>query len=275
MRADGIERGGRVLAAGDDLEILVPFEEVLKPLQDDGMVVGEHDSDSHTPKRYTIEPVSGTPVPRARPVRLTPQHGAAPYTRWMEPLSDEELIAQYRLAPASDRSRSLIEELFRRHQTRVAAWCYRLTGDRTQAADLAQEVFVKAYANLDTFRSDSKFTTWLYVIARNRWRDELRTRAARPRELPEEAGVDEQPATENAALAALDARDARAVVRRLMDEALDETEKRVMTLHYGHGLRLDAITATLALTNASGAKAYVVSARRKLKAAVEQWNAKS
>lgn len=192
----------------------------------------------------------------------------------MESLSDEELIAQYRLAPASDRSRAFLEELFRRHQTRVAAWCYRLTGDRSQAADLAQEVFARAYASLDGFRSDSKFTTWLYVVARNKWRDELRARSARPREAPEDA-MDDEPAADNAALAALDARDARTVVQRLMNEALDETEKLVMTLHYGHGLRLDAITATLKLRNVSGAKAYVVSARRKLKTAVERWNAKS
>ncbi|PYQ83472.1 MAG: hypothetical protein DMG03_13540 [Acidobacteria bacterium] len=59
----------------------------------------------------------------------------------MDVLSDEQLIAQYRLAPAAERSRPLVEELFRRHQSRVVAWCYRLTGDRTQAADLAQEVF--------------------------------------------------------------------------------------------------------------------------------------
>jgi RNA polymerase sigma-70 factor, ECF subfamily len=193
----------------------------------------------------------------------------------MESLSDEELIAQYRLAPSSERSRSFLEELFRRHQTRVAAWCYRMTGDRTRAADLAQDVFIKAYANLDTFRSDSKFTTWLYVIARNRWRDDLRARDARPREAPQEAGADLEPATVNDALAALDARDARTVVQQLMNEVLDDREKQVMTLHYGHGMTLDAITAGLGLTNASGAKAYVVNARRKLKAAVERWNAKS
>jgi RNA polymerase sigma-70 factor (ECF subfamily) len=193
----------------------------------------------------------------------------------MTSLSDEELIAQYRLAPASDRSRNLLDELFRRHQTRVAAWCYRLTGDRTQAADLAQEVFAKAYASLDRFRADSKFTTWLYVIARNRWRDELRAREARPREAPEDAAGDAEPWSENAALTALDARDARVVVRELMSAALDETEQRVMALHYAHGLRLDAITAALGLTNQSGAKAYIVSARRKLKTAVERWSTKS
>jgi RNA polymerase sigma-70 factor (ECF subfamily) len=192
----------------------------------------------------------------------------------MDALSDEELIARYRLAPASDPSRHFIEELFRRHQRRVVAWCYRLTGDRTNAVDLAQDVFVKAYASLDTFRADSKFTTWLYVIARNRWRDELRARQTRPKESTETGMFDEEPFTGNDALSALEARDARVLVRRLMDETLDETEKRVMTLHYGHDMRLDAITAALGLTNASGAKAYIVSARRKLNGAVKRWKNK-
>jgi RNA polymerase sigma-70 factor (ECF subfamily) len=189
----------------------------------------------------------------------------------MEALSDEELIARYRLAPGSDRSRPFVEELFRRHQARVVAWCLRLTGDRTQAVDLAQDVFVRAYASLDTFRSDAKFTTWLYIIARNRWRDDLRARQSRPREAPEAAMFDEEPSADNDALAALQASDARALVRRLMDETLDATEKRVMTLHYGHEMRLDAITIALGLTNASGAKAYIVSARRKLNKAIEKW----
>jgi len=60
-----------------------------------------------------------------------------------------------------------------------------------------------------------------------------------------------------------------------MDRRLDETEKQVTTLHYGHDVRLDAITVALGLTNASGAKAYIVSAKRKLNAAVRRWNAKS
>jgi RNA polymerase sigma-70 factor, ECF subfamily len=193
----------------------------------------------------------------------------------MESLSDEELIAQYRLAPHAERSRPYLETLFRRHQTRLAAWCYRFTGDRTSAADLAQDIFVKAYASLESFRSDSKFTTWLYVIARNRWRDELRARQARPREAPEEAMGLAEPSSENGGLASLEARDARVVVHKLMDESLDDLEKRVMTLHYGHDMRLDAITSALGLTNASGAKAYIVSARRKLSAAVRRWNVKS
>jgi len=192
----------------------------------------------------------------------------------MDALSDEELVAQYRLAPAAERSRRILDELFGRHRAQVIAWCHRLTADRTRAADLAQDVFVKAYSNLDRFRSDSKFTTWLYVITRNRCRDEYRARAARPREAPEEAMAD-TPSPGNEAWAALEAADARTLVRAMMDEALDEMEKRVMTLHYGHDMTLDAITAALGLTNTSGAKAYIVSAKRKLNAAVKRWNAKS
>jgi RNA polymerase sigma-70 factor (ECF subfamily) len=192
----------------------------------------------------------------------------------MDALSDEALIAQYRLEPASDRSRQLLDELFRRHRARVVAWCYRLTGDRDRAPDLAQEVFIKAYSGLHTFRRDSKFTTWLYSIARNRCHDETRARAARRQEVPDDATI-ELPSELNEALAALDARDAGNAVHALMNDVLDETEKRVMTLHYGHDMRLDAITTALGLTNASGAKAYIVSAKRKLNAAVGGWKTKS
>jgi hypothetical protein len=51
----------------------------------------------------------------------------------------------------------------------------------------------------------------------------------------------------------------------IVDETLTTMEKRVMALHYGHELTLDAITRACHLSNASGAKAYIVNAKRKLK----------
>ena len=191
----------------------------------------------------------------------------------MEVLSDEELIARYRVAPASEGSHQLVDELFRRHRARVIAWCRRLSGNRDLAPDLAQDVFVKAYSSLHTFRHDSKFTTWLYVIARNCCRDEARARSAARREAP--GAFDPVAAELNAALVALDARDARHTVQTLMQDVLTETEQRVMTLHYGLEMELDAVTAALGLTNASGAKAFIVSAKRKLNAAVARWKTKS
>ncbi|HKE88544.1 MAG TPA: RNA polymerase sigma factor [Vicinamibacterales bacterium] len=191
----------------------------------------------------------------------------------MEVLSDEELIARYRLAPSSEDSRQFIDELFRRHRTRVIGWCHRLSGNRDLAPDLAQDVFIKAYSSLHTFRQDSRFTTWLYVIARNRCHDEARARSAARREAPD--AFDPVTAELNAALAALDARDARTTVQTLMKEVLNETEQRVMTLHYGLEMELGAITTALGLTNTSGAKAFIVSAKRKLNVAVRRWKMKS
>jgi RNA polymerase sigma-70 factor (ECF subfamily) len=185
--------------------------------------------------------------------------------------TDEELINRCRLAPDATKSRQLIDELWRRHHDRVVAWCGRLTGDRDLAPDLAQDVFMRAYSALDTFRRGAKFTTWLYVIARNRCLDEQRARAAGAREASTDAALYIS-CDWNRGVAALDARDARIVVRGLMDAVLDETEKRVMILHYGHDVPVDTITAALGLSNASGAKAFIVSARRKLTRAVRRWN---
>jgi len=63
-------------------------------------------------------------------------------------------------------------------------------------------------------------------------------------------------------------------MRTLIEETLDETEKRVMVMRYSEEISLEAITRVLGLTNASGARAYVVSARRKLDSAVQRWKAR-
>jgi tRNA A37 threonylcarbamoyladenosine dehydratase len=55
---------------------------------------------------------------------------------------------------------------------------------------------------------------------------------------------------------------------RFIVDTLDSTEAKVMMLHYGQELPLNTVSRMLGLTNKSGAKAYVVSARRKLDAAV-------
>jgi DNA-directed RNA polymerase specialized sigma24 family protein len=92
--------------------------------------------------------------------------------------------------------------------------------------------------------------------------------------VPPEA-IDAEPWTENEALQTLSAQDRRRFVRQVMDDVLDEVEKKVMTLHYGHGISLRAITAALGLTNRSGAKAYIVNARRKLNIVTTRWTTKS
>src|SRR5436309_14672871 len=94
-------------------------------------------------------------------------------------LSDEDLIAAYREGFVVGREEAA-DELFRRHQTRIARWCCRYTRDREAALDLAQDIFLRAYRNLDSYRGECKFSTWLYVIARNQCLTALQKQASEP-----------------------------------------------------------------------------------------------
>lgn len=71
------------------------------------------------------------------------------------------------------------EELVRRYQRPIAAYVYRMVGDYDVALDLTQEVFIKVYASLARYRSEFKFSTWIYKIAHNAAIDHLRRHATR------------------------------------------------------------------------------------------------
>jgi RNA polymerase sigma-70 factor (ECF subfamily) len=57
--------------------------------------------------------------------------------------------------------------LVERHQRQVYQVCYRFTGNHEDASDLAQDVFIRAYRALGTFKGKSAFSTWLYRVAVN------------------------------------------------------------------------------------------------------------
>lgn len=69
--------------------------------------------------------------------------------------------------------------LAKRYQRQVYSFCYRMLGDAEEAADAAQESFVKAYYALENFRLDAKFSTWLFRIASNACIDLSRRRKSR------------------------------------------------------------------------------------------------
>ncbi len=77
-------------------------------------------------------------------------------------LSDEELVAR-----ARDGDRSAFARLVDRHSVSVFNLTLRIVGNREDAEEAAQDVFVRAYRNLGRFRGDARFSTWLYRIAVN------------------------------------------------------------------------------------------------------------
>jgi RNA polymerase sigma-70 factor, ECF subfamily len=68
------------------------------------------------------------------------------------------------------------EELVRQYQADVWRFAFHFTRDRAMAEDVTQEAFLRAFRFLRTFRGDSKFTSWLFRIARNCAMDALRSR---------------------------------------------------------------------------------------------------
>jgi RNA polymerase sigma-70 factor (ECF subfamily) len=81
-----------------------------------------------------------------------------------KPTADEE-SAWIRQAQRGDTR--AFESLYRMHVDRVHGLCLRMTGNRSEAEDCAQEVFIQAWNQLGRFRGDSAFGTWLHRISVN------------------------------------------------------------------------------------------------------------
>ena len=67
-----------------------------------------------------------------------------------------------------------------RYQTRLLNFVYRIIGDRERSEDLVQEAFVRVHRHLARFDRSKKFSTWVYTIASNLAKNELRNRARSP-----------------------------------------------------------------------------------------------
>ena len=103
--------------------------------------------------------------------------------------SPDDLVAR---AQAGDQT--AFRELYRQHAGRVYALCLRLTGNAGDAEERTQDVFVRLWDKLRSFRGESAFTSWLHRLAVNVVLNERRTTKRReqrvmPTEDPEDVGA--------------------------------------------------------------------------------------
>ena len=89
--------------------------------------------------------------------------------------TDAELVERFR-----DGDVEAFATLVRRHRDRVYRVCLRVTGDVEEALDASQEAFLSALRNLERFRGDAAFTTWIHRIAVNASYDRMRAKARAP-----------------------------------------------------------------------------------------------
>jgi len=106
--------------------------------------------------------------------QIVPSPGVTVRER-LHALDDSDLVAAF-----LDGEERAFQELVERYQGRLLNFIYRTIGDRERGEDLVQEVFIRIYRHLHRFDRSRKFSTWVYTIASNLAKNELRNRARNP-----------------------------------------------------------------------------------------------
>ena len=139
---------------------------------------------------------------------------------------------------------SAFEGIVRRWQTPLVNLAYRFCHDRGRSEDMAQEAFLRAYRGLAQWRKEAVFSTWLFALATNLYRSELRRIPARTVSLEDIAEPpDTRPADRGQEATAYD-RDL--AVRRAVF-ALPAKYREALTLFYFHDMDIATASRSLGL----------------------------
>ena len=194
------------------------------------------------------------------------------YWRRRDTLSDEELVAL-----ARKRDEGAVRALVRRHNQRLFRIARGVVRDETEAEDIVQETYVRAFTALDGFRGDATFSTWLTRIALNEAYGRLRGRR-------QTVGLSEVEVADwseggqvimfplSSAPASPESETGREQVRRILERAIDqlpEPFRMVFILRDVEGLSTD-VTAALLSTKPETVKTRLFRARRLMRAEVEK-----
>jgi len=101
--------------------------------------------------------------------------GARAVRQKLASLGDSDVVQAY-----LDGEARAFDELVSRYDGRLINFVYRTIGDRDRARDIVQETFVRVYRHLHRFDQTKKFSTWIYTIAGNLAKNELRNRSRNP-----------------------------------------------------------------------------------------------
>ena len=171
----------------------------------------------------------------------------------------------YLVARARDGYLDAYEMLVQRHSAMAYRVALRLSGDHYDAQDIAQEAFIAAWQNLDRFRADSSFSTWLYQIVTRRALNKVtRGRVADPVNVLDEAP---DPGTEP---------DVQAERNQAVDAvtnaltALPFPQRTVIVLHHFEGLSY-AEVAEVTRSSVPAVRSHLFRARRTLGQTLAEW----
>jgi RNA polymerase sigma-70 factor (ECF subfamily) len=181
-------------------------------------------------------------------------------------ITDERLVERYRESPHGPEGRAALETLAARWRTRVYLWALRMLRERELALDIAHDCFVQMLGALDRYENRGRFGAWLFSIVHSCCLHELRRRrpvatddATLERLAGSAPGVDRE----------VGDRIELARVLEVMNRVLEPEERLALWLRAREETSVDELTRVLGLENASGARALLQTARRKLRAAMD------
>ncbi len=165
-----------------------------------------------------------------------------------------------------DGDRSAFEPLVVANQDKVYSLALKMTHNPDDALDIAQEVFLKAYTYLASFRGESRFSVWLYRLTYNQCLDMLRSRSRRKivsitAAQEDEEDLDFPDPTPGPAQRAEDKETRLAIAKAV--EALPEDQKQVFLLREFEGMEYEAIARELDI-NIGTVKSRLFRARKKI-----------
>jgi len=162
---------------------------------------------------------------------------------------------------------SAFEELMLRYERPIYRVCYRFVENREDAQDLAQEVFIKAFEHLTSFRRESSLKTWLYRIAMNHCINHVKKNSKEFVEVTDFIG-----SVKPSIQSVLEEQEQRAQFRRLIKH-LPPKQKAIVEMRINEQLSYEEI-ARMSGRSVSTIKASVFFALEKLRKLVKQPNRK-
>jgi RNA polymerase sigma-70 factor, ECF subfamily len=172
----------------------------------------------------------------------------------------EERLLVERCRAGDDRA---FADLVERYKGLVYGLVYRMVADRTQADDLAQEVFLKVHRGLPYFRGEARLSTWIFRIVQNVC---VQARSRRPRVLSLDERDEEgraarpEPGIQDGAFAGLELRDRlEKAIAQLPDQY-----RMLIAAHYLNGVQYEALAEALEMPLGT-VKTHLYRAKRRLR----------
>lgn len=186
---------------------------------------------------------------------------------------DDELVQR---AQAGDES--ALNRLIAKYQRRIYAFVYHILRDADEAEELTQDVFIKLCANLPGFRAESKFSTWLFQIAKNLSLNRIKYLKRRRYYTQTSLDESDEPGGERSLELPAEGKDAAAQIEdsetnRLLHKKIDELGddvRRPLVMRDIEGMRYDEIAKAMNLAEGT-VKSRIHKARTELRESLGEY----